>query len=213
MGDMLYVNRFLIISLCLLCGCEDPPALSPDAGQVDAALDAANTDTDRDGVPDDAERDRGTDPNDPDSDDDGLDDGGERDRGTDPLDPDTDDDGFTDGEEVNIIGTNPLFGNCVNQAAEASPENPLPCSFTPSPEELETPYNYGANLAYRPQGTGALELFNEVSDAAMCGTATNAFYKVGPDEAPTFELCPTTCNRVEVDLTGKINLLIECVLT
>jgi hypothetical protein len=73
--------------------------------------------------------------------------------------------------------------------------------------------NYdGAKLIYRPIGTGALELFDEVPDASMCGTAANAFYRTGAANAPTFELCPATCDRVEVDLLGKINLLIDCAM-
>ena len=60
---------------------------------------AADDDTDRDGLTDADEATRGTDPRDPDTDADGLPDGTEVTRGTDPLDADTDDDGLADGAE------------------------------------------------------------------------------------------------------------------
>jgi hypothetical protein len=106
--------------------------------------------------------------------------------------------------------SNDDFDLIFNAIAEnVKSETRLPCSFTPTETDANLNYD-GAKLIYRPQGTGALELFDEVPDAAMCGTTTDAFYQVGPDDAPTFELCPATCDRVEVDLTGEINLLIDC---
>jgi hypothetical protein len=85
----------------------------------------------------------------------------------------------------------------------------LPCAFTPNSDAENLNYD-GAKMIYRPMGTGALELFQEVPDAAMCNTVENGFFKTGPEENPTFELCPATCDRVELDPTGKINLLIDC---
>jgi hypothetical protein len=67
---------------------------------------AAETDTDGDGLTDDQEATLGTDPADADSDDDGLSDGFENGAGTSPTDPDSDHDGLSDGFE-NGNGTNP----------------------------------------------------------------------------------------------------------
>jgi hypothetical protein len=106
------------------------------------------------------------------------------------------------------------FNLIFNAIAEnVKTETNLPCSFTPPPRAPdEPPLNYqGAKLIYRPGDTGQLELLEEVDDASMCGTTDNAFYKVGSDQAPeSFELCPAACDRVDADLSGKINLIIDC---
>jgi hypothetical protein len=119
----------------------------------------------------------------------------------------------------NVNDTNPdndNFDEIFNAIAEnVKTETNLPCSFTPGVREPGQPaLNYtGAKLIYRDGDTSALELFNEVQDASMCGTTDNAFYKVGSATAPeSFELCPATCDRVEADDAGKINLLIDCTL-
>jgi Bacterial TSP3 repeat len=115
----------------------------------------------------------------------------------------------------NVNDANPAndnFDAIFNAIAEnVKNEVSLPCSFTPGAEQENLNYD-GAKLIYRPMGTGTLELFDEVPDAARCGTVANTFYKTGPIDQPTFELCPATCDRVEVDLSGKINLLIDCTL-
>jgi hypothetical protein len=119
----------------------------------------------------------------------------------------------------NVNDTNPdndNFDAIFNAIAEnVKTETNLPCSFRPGVREPGQPaLNYqGAKLIYRPGDTGQLELFNEVEDPSMCGTTSNAFYKVGSDQSPeSFELCPATCERVETDLSGTINLLIDCTL-
>jgi hypothetical protein len=108
------------------------------------------------------------------------------------------------------------FNVIFNQIAEnVKTETNLPCSFAPAARDPGLPpLNYeGTKLIYRPGDTGQLELLNEVQDPSMCGTTDNAFYKVGAAESPeSFELCPAACNRVEADLSGEINLLIDCAI-
>jgi hypothetical protein len=118
-----------------------------------------------------------------------------------------------------VNDTNPdndNFDEIFNAIAEnVKTETNLPCSFSPAARDPGLPpLNYqGAKLIYRDGDTSDLELFIEVDDVSMCGTTDNAFYKVGSDTAPeSFELCPATCDRVEADLAGKINLLIDCEL-
>jgi hypothetical protein len=115
----------------------------------------------------------------------------------------------------NVNDTDPAnddFNEIFNAiATNTQNEVNLPCSFTPSPSQEQLNYD-GAKLLYRPMGTGALESFDEVTAPEMCGTQSNAFYKTGTADAPTFELCPATCDRVTADETGKINLLIDCTI-
>ncbi len=96
---------------------------------------------------------------------------------------------------------NAIADNVVNEVS-------LPCTFTPNAEQQNLDFE-GTKLIYRPQGTGPLEAFDEVTPET-CGDASNAFYKIEDGEVPVFELCPATCDRVSADPTGKINLIIDC---
>ena len=103
------------------------------------------------------------------------------------------------------------FNAIFNAIAEnVKDEVSLPCAFTPNTSGTDNLNYNGAKMIYRPMGTGALEQFSEVGNAGMCGTADGSFFKTGPTESPTFELCPATCDRVELDPTGRISLLIDC---
>ena len=76
---------------------------------LDPRDDAAQVDTDGDGLPDVLETNLGTDPTRADTDGDGLTDGEEvLVLGTDPTRADTDGDGLLDGEELRVYGTDPL---------------------------------------------------------------------------------------------------------
>lgn len=85
----------------------------------------------------------------------------------------------------------------------------LPCSFSPNPDQEDLNFD-GTRLIYRPQGTGPVEGFDEVDTPEACGDASDAFYKIEGGPVPVFELCPATCDRVSEDLSGKINLIIDC---
>jgi hypothetical protein len=86
--------------------------LIPDGVELGWALDPidpsdGNQDDDDDGLTNGQEYVFGSEPADPDTDDDGLNDGAEWQHSSDPNDTDTDDDGLNDGEEVNTYGCDP----------------------------------------------------------------------------------------------------------
>jgi hypothetical protein len=107
-----------------------------------------------------------------------------------------------DNDNFDVI-FNAIADNVVNEVN-------LPCTFTPSADQADLNFD-GTKLVYRPQGTGELEAFEEFDTPEACGDSAGGFYKIEtPGEPPVFELCPATCDRVSDDLSGKINLIIDC---
>jgi hypothetical protein len=88
----------------------------------------------------------------------------------------------------------------------------LPCSFTPTRDPEVDLDLENAKMGYKAMGTAPAEPFDRVSDLEACGDDTAAFYQRGEGGEATFELCPATCERVSADPSGKILLIIDCVI-
>jgi clumping factor A len=120
-----------------LNGAIDAGETNPTTGNGADDGDAANEDSDGDGLSDDLEETLGTDPNDGDSDDDGASDGEEHNPSLDtdgdglnnPLDPDSDDDALFDGTEMGKdcggAGTDVSAGHCRADADPGTRTSPL----------------------------------------------------------------------------------------
>ncbi len=97
-------------------------------------------------------------------------------------------------------------------ADDVKSEVVLACSYAPDTSKPNLVLD-GAKLIYRSGTTGELELFDQADNEAACGDNQSGFYRVdGQGGDVTFNLCPATCDRVETDLDGSINLLIDCEL-
>lgn len=66
-----------------------------------------------------------------------------------------------------------------------------------------------ATLTYTP-GMGAAMTVAQVANAAAC--AGNGWYYDDPANPASMTLCPTTCTAVKSDVSGKLELKIDCIL-
>ncbi len=84
---------------------------------------------------------------------------------------------------------------------------------TQVPCEIEIPeppagkeYNYDmVSLLWTPGG-GSTEEFTQVPSLAACGTDDDKFYI----EDNLIKLCPATCDKIEADMDGKLQVKIPC---
>jgi len=67
------------------------------------------------------------------------------------------------------------------------------------------------NVSYQP-GTGKASFLFRTADGTIssCGSATNSWYFDDPKVPTTITLCPSTCDSLQSDPNGKIQLVFGC---
>ncbi len=100
----------------------------------------------------------------------------------------------------------PVFDSLAQSIVAASK---LSCGWTiPAPPSEQT-FNKGeVNVVFTP-GTGPAETFGKVGSAAECGPAGGWYYddEINPG---TVLVCPTTCQSIQADPLGKIEVQFGC---
>lgn len=90
---------------------------------------------------------------------------------------------------------------------------PIPCEFLiPEPPAGMTFDRTRVNVVYTPGGGGASTTFPYVGHpdgSATCGGG-NGWYYDDPMNPTQIILCPTTCDLVEADSTGAVNIALGC---
>ena len=86
----------------------------------------------------------------------------------------------------------------------------LGCQYTIPLPEAGTPDYQNLNVQYSPGGGGATEPLLNYPDAAHCPAGGDGWY-YDDNAAPTkILLCGSTCDRIGVDATGTVDVLVGC---
>lgn len=86
----------------------------------------------------------------------------------------------------------------------------LPCTYEippPPPGEEFDPNR--VNVEYTPGGGGAPQTIPNVGTLDRC-TGEGWYYSGDPAAPDGVELCPSTCSRIEVDATGRVDVAFGC---
>ncbi|MFO0761171.1 MAG: VWA domain-containing protein [Byssovorax sp.] len=107
-----------------------------------------------------------------------------------------------------LVDTNANVVQQFEAALNVIQQSALGCEYTiPQPMGGMVDYNK-VNVQYTPGG-GASQLVGNVMNAAACGAGGGWYYD--NNAMPTkIILCPATCNVVEADPQGKIDILLGC---
>lgn len=85
----------------------------------------------------------------------------------------------------------------------------LPCSYgIPVPATGEPDFN-SVNVNYTPGG-GSKKVIPYVKDASQCPTSGDAWYYDDAANPTQILLCPSTCNAVSGDTSGKVDIVLGC---
>jgi hypothetical protein len=88
--------------------------------------------------------------------------------------------------------------------------NALTCTYSipqPTPPDKFDPNL--VNVLYTPTG-GTQQVIGHVDSLAKCPTGGMAWYYDNNATPTLINLCPDTCSKITVDLTGKINIVLGC---
>jgi hypothetical protein len=86
----------------------------------------------------------------------------------------------------------------------------LGCQYTiPKPEAGTADYGK-VNVQYTPGGGGMPTEFNHYDSASQCPPSGDGWYYDNNNAPTQILLCPSTCNTVSADSTGKIEILLGC---
>lgn len=86
----------------------------------------------------------------------------------------------------------------------------LPCSYEiPPPPAGEEFDPNRVNVEYTPGGGGAPQTIPNVGTLDRC-TGDGWYYSGDPAAPDGVELCPSTCSRIEVDTTGRVDVAFGC---
>jgi hypothetical protein len=67
------------------------------------------------------------------------------------------------------------------------------------------------NVEYHPGDKSAAQMFGQVTDASKCTSgSTKAWYYDNATSPTQIILCPATCNIVEADTTGEVDVVLGC---
>jgi hypothetical protein len=95
-------------------------------------------------------------------------------------------------------------------ALQAIQGNTLACNFAmPTSQTGEEIDPTKVNVTYTPGSGGMPVTINQVSDASAC-TAAGGWHYDNPAAPTQIILCPTTCQTVQADPTGKIQIVVGC---
>lgn len=109
-----------------------------------------------------------------------------------------------------IVDGNANVAQQFKAALDAIQQSALGCEYTiPQPAMGMLDYDK-VNVQYTPGGGGAPQVIPNVPDAASCDPVTGGWYYDNPMAPTKIILCDQTCGPVEVDPSGKIDILLGC---
>jgi uncharacterized protein YegL len=125
--------------------------------------------------------------------------------------------------QMNIIAqagqTAPAFfignGNAQAEllaALQAIQQTVVACSFAmPESDDPNNPVDPNqVNITFTPGGGGEPVLISQVASAADCTQANGGWYYDDPGNPSAIFLCESTCNAVQSDQEGKIEIVVGC---
>jgi hypothetical protein len=109
-----------------------------------------------------------------------------------------------------IVDTNQNTNQQFLAALNAIQGSALSCSYTVPVPTMGTP-DYGAvNVQYTPGNGGSPVLIPNVSDKAHCPAQGDAWYYDNPAAPTQIILCDPSCNKIEADTMGKVDVVLGC---
>jgi hypothetical protein len=95
------------------------------------------------------------------------------------------------------------------QALQAIQGEQLACEIVVPTPTMGTLDPAKVNVSYTPGGGGAEETIGKVADEASCGPGGGWYYDDNTNPTTIF-LCPATCESVQADDEGKIEVVLGC---
>lgn len=117
----------------------------------------------------------------------------------------------TGGVFVELCSASPNFQSVFDELANEVIENKtLDCGWAIPEPPADQEFNKDkVNVEYTPGGGGASQSLYYVGDASQCSAQGGWYYD--NTSAPTrIEVCPATCDEIQNDLSGKIDILFGC---
>lgn len=109
-----------------------------------------------------------------------------------------------------IVDTNQNTNAQFLAALNAIQGTALTCSYAVPVPTMGTP-DYGAvNVQYTPGNGGSPVVIPNVPDAAHCPANGDAWYYDNPNAPTQIILCGPSCDKVKVDLNGKVDVVLGC---
>ena len=110
-----------------------------------------------------------------------------------------------------IVDTNQNTNAQFLAALNAIQGTALACSYLIPPPPMGQMPDFGnLNVEYTPGGGGPSELMPKVANQAACPATGDAWYYDNPAAPTQIVLCKSACDKVKVDSTGSIHIVLGC---